>query len=247
MNISHYWLFVIKFLIRCQVTWDEPEALQHAKAVSPWTIEFVAPTPPMCTSFPPAKKLRYPQQTGLVTDEEGQIVCPVIGFNSTVGQVNPSLLNYNTFPAGMQGARQNYISSFMGIDFFSESACQVNQAPTNISFDNNMAHKLKNVSTELNIGNSFTENLSLDCHSTDSTKVRGSSIQLFGSIISINQPADSAFEGVASTGDDGSKDFDISKGENMSLDLSFPYQEVFNRMGTKCQTVATAELDSCSM
>lgn len=49
-----------------QVTWDEPEILQNAKRVSPWQIEFVSPTQPLHTAFPPAKRLKFSQNYGSI-------------------------------------------------------------------------------------------------------------------------------------------------------------------------------------
>ncbi|XP_028059949.1 auxin response factor 17-like isoform X1 [Camellia sinensis] len=91
-----------------KVTWDEPDVLQNVKRVSPWQIEYVEPTPLLHSAFPPAKKFRFPQNPGLPTDGKGDLFFPIPGpSNSMIGYLKPSLMNYNSFPAGMQGARQD--------------------------------------------------------------------------------------------------------------------------------------------
>lgn len=226
-----------------EVTWDEPEILQNAKRVSPWQIEFISPTRPLHTAFPPAKRLKFSQNYGSMTDVEEEIFFPVNGLsNSTVGCLNPSLLNYNTFPAGMQGARQNPYSLFSLSNFISENNHQMSSDGI---FGNNMVPKLRRVSTELNIGSSQSDNLSPDSHSSvhsfgtelggnqgcNSTKVGVRSIQLFGKIIHMKQPVESGFGDVVCPDDDGSKGFSEREDVNLPLDLSLTYTELLNRFG----------------
>ncbi|GLU00981.1 hypothetical protein SLE2022_183110 [Rubroshorea leprosula] len=190
-----------------QVIWDEPEVLQNAKRVSPWQVEFLAPSP-LHTAYPPAKKLKFPENSGL-TDGEGDIIFPMSGItNSTMGQINSSLLNYY-FPAGMQGARHDHSRLLSLSNFVTQSnpiTCN-----NNLSRDC-MVPKLKRVSTELNIGSAHSDNLSPDSQSSvhsfstelvenkrcNSTKVGISSLQLFGKIIYMKEPIDSGSDDVGS-------------------------------------------------
>ncbi|XP_041015644.1 auxin response factor 17-like isoform X2 [Juglans microcarpa x Juglans regia] len=192
-----------------QVTWDEPGVLPNAKGVSPWQVEYISPTSPLHTAFPPAKKFRAPQNSGLLTNGEGDLF-PITGFTN-------SLLNYNTFPAGMQGARQNLFRE-SGLSNLGE-----NNIYTDNSYGNNMVPKLKTVSTELNIGSSQSEKLSPDSQSSvlsfgteligtqccSSTKVGAGCFQLFGKIIHMKQPVESGFDDSGCTEDDGIKGLDV--------------------------------------
>ncbi|KAK0575677.1 hypothetical protein LWI29_005056 [Acer saccharum] len=202
-----------------EVTWDEPEILQNVKRVNPWQLEFVSTSVPLHTPFPSAKRLKFPQNSGLVTDGEEEVTFPLRGLtDSTTGHMYPSLLNYNTFPAGMQGARQNTNSFFSLSNFISENTHQMCSDNTS---GINIVPKLKNVGTELNMGSSQSENLSPDSHSSaysfgtellgnqgcNTAKNGASSFQLFGKIIHTNQPVESGSDDVACTEDDGGKGF----------------------------------------
>ncbi|BBG95689.1 Co-chaperone GrpE family protein [Prunus dulcis] len=183
------------------VTWDEPEVLQNAK-----------------------RRFRAPMSPGLLTNAEEEFFFPVPGApNSTMGQLNASLLNYNTFPAGMQGARQDLYCVSNLSHLLSENTPQM--CPYN-SFGNNVVPKLKRVSTELNIGSSQSDELSLDSQSSvhsfgteldgnrycNSTKVGRSSFQLFGKIIHMNQPVEGGFDDVGCTEDNGNKGYNATEG-----------------------------------
>ncbi|XP_004301788.1 PREDICTED: auxin response factor 17-like [Fragaria vesca subsp. vesca] len=146
-----------------QVTWDEPEVLQNAKRVSPWQVDFVAstpslhPAPPFHTVYPLTKRFRAPLNPALLRHGEEEFMIPMTGAaNSTMGQYNASLLNYNIFPAGMQGARQDLFCDSNASHLFNESTPRM--CTYNSFGNNNMAPSLKRVSTELNIG-------SLRCYS----------------------------------------------------------------------------------
>ncbi|PQM37853.1 auxin response factor 17 [Prunus yedoensis var. nudiflora] len=206
-----------------QVTWDEPEVLQNAKRVSPWQVDYVASTPSIHTAFPPAKRFRVPLSPGLLTNAEEEFFFPVAGApNSTMGQLNASLLNYNTFPAGMQGARQDLYCVSNLSHLLSENSPQM---CTYNSFGNNVVPKLKRVSTELNIGSSQSDELSPDSQSSvhssgteldgnrycNSTKVGRSSFQLFGKIIHMNQPVEGGFDDVGCTEDKGNKGYNATE------------------------------------
>ncbi|RVW19810.1 Auxin response factor 17 [Vitis vinifera] len=196
-----------------KVTWDEPEVLQNVMRVSPWQVELVMPTPPFHTTPPPAKRFRIAQSPELPSDGEGEIFFPMA--DTVMGILNPSLLNHNTFPAGMQGARQDsfYVSSLSNLT--SENTHQM----CTINSLDDMATKLNTVSTELNIGSSLSDNLSPDSQGSvhffgtkpvgnqdgnSSTKVGIHSFQLFGKVIHIKQPVEGNCSADGCT-EDGSK------------------------------------------
>lgn len=231
-----------------QVTWDEPEVLHNAKKVSPWQVEFVSPTPPLHSPFPPTKKFRAPQSSGQLADGEGDIFFPITGYpNSTMGHLSQSLLNYNTFPASMQGARQNLFSKSSLSNFLNENNMCVDN-----SFGNNAVPKLQNVCTELNIGSSQSENLSPDsqgsAHSIGtefvgtqccrSTKVGAISFQLFGKTIHMNQPVEGGFDDIGCAEDDGGKGYNETEAENNQLDPSLRYTKMLD---VHCQRASAVE------
>ncbi|CAJ1971817.1 unnamed protein product [Sphenostylis stenocarpa] len=178
-----------------QVNWDEPEVLHNAKRVSPWQVELVSPSLALHTMFSPSKRFRADQGSGLISDREGDPFFPMTGFpNSTMGHMDKKLLSYDTFPAGMQGARHDLFSASSFSNFLNDNSYLYMGSS---SFGNNMGI----VSTELNISSSQSDDLSphsqSSLHSFDTeftgtrhcnTKVASGSILLFGKII---QPADS--------------------------------------------------------
>ncbi|XP_059630862.1 auxin response factor 17 [Cornus florida] len=231
-----------------QVTWDEPEVLQNGKKVNPWLVEYVVPTPPLHSPFPAAKRLRVPQNPGLLTDGEGELFFPMRGLsNSMMGNLNSSLMNYNSFPAGMQGARQDPFCVSALSNFISEGA---RQTCIDNYFGNDMTPKLKTVSTDLNIGSSQSDSFSPDsqssvhfsdvelagrrgCNSTK--KVGSSSIQLFGKIIHMKEPVESGFDDVDCTEDRSCKVYKETEGVNNLLDLSLTYRKLFDGHDIQCQ------------
>lgn len=215
-----------------QVKWDEPEVLQNAKTVSPWQVEFLAPSPHP-TTYPPTKKFKFFENSGLI-DAEGDIFFPRSGLtNSTVDPVNSSLLNY-IFPAGMQGARQDNSRLLSSSNFVSENNTMI----CNNNFSGKFAEpELKRVSTELNIGSLQSDNLSPDSQSShrsfgsELTENRGAnltqvginSLQLFGKIIYTKEPIDSGSD-VGSVEDDRNE----IVGVRNDLDLSLAYQNRYS-------------------
>ncbi|XP_038704495.1 auxin response factor 17 isoform X2 [Tripterygium wilfordii] len=204
-----------------QVTWDESEVLQNAKRVSPWQVEIVAATPSLHVAFPSTKKIRLHENSGLLTDGDGEFFFPITGSpNSTMTSIDASLLTYNPFPAGMQGARQDTFSTFCFSDLLNGNAPQM---CTDNIYGNNMVPKLQRVSTELNIGSSQSENLSPDSQSSihsfgtevignqgrNSTKVGVTSFQLFGKVIQMNQPVANGFDEDGDSENDGCKRLDV--------------------------------------
>ncbi|KAK9270941.1 hypothetical protein L1049_026529 [Liquidambar formosana] len=238
-----------------QVTWDEPEVLQNVKRVSPWQVEYLVPTPPLQTPFPPLKRFRVPPSPGLLSDGEGELY-PMTGLTDTMmRQFSPSLLNFNTFPAGMQGARHYPFHTSSLSNFISEDT---HQTRTDDFFGNNVGPKFKNVTTELNIGSSQSDNLSPDSQSSvhsfgtdlignrgsnSSAKVGISSFQLFGKIIYMKEPVDSGFDDVGYMEDDGSKGYKETDGVNDPLDLTLTdsYTKLLNKLDVQCQSTSTGE------
>ncbi|KAF7816919.1 auxin response factor 17 [Senna tora] len=195
-----------------QVMWDEPEVLQNAKRVSPWEVELVSPTPPLHTAFPPAKRFRAAQFSGVPIDREGDPFSVTGLTNSTMG--SNQLLSYNTFPAGMQGARHDLFSVSSSSNFGDDNSHRNNRN----YFANMSEPKMITASTELNIDSSQSENLSLDSQSSlhlfgtdlvatqscNSTKLGGDTIMLFGKVIQLEQPVESGSNAAGCTGDEGS-------------------------------------------
>ncbi|KAJ4963687.1 hypothetical protein NE237_023626 [Protea cynaroides] len=199
-----------------QVTWDEPEVLQNVKRVNPWQVELIATTSPLQTPFPPTKRLRVSQNLDLHTDGGGGLYFPMTEFtNSMMGSLNPSLFSYNSFPAGMQGARhESYYVSDLSNFVNNNSSHQMyldhphgNKAPKS------------SVSTELNIGSTsqsdnssphsqssvdfFATELINNRNCSSTTKSSVCSFQLFGKIIQTSQPVESGSDDVGCSEDDG--------------------------------------------
>ncbi|KAJ6709433.1 AUXIN RESPONSE FACTOR 4-RELATED [Salix koriyanagi] len=237
-----------------QITWDEPDALQNAKRVSPWQVEFVATTLPLQDASPPMKKLRYPHDSGFLTN--GELFFPMSGLtNSRTRHINASMLSYSTFPAGMQGARQDPFSTFSLSNFISENASQV--LGDKVS-GNNLVPKMKRMPSEMNISSLRSGDLSPDNQSSahsfgedftgnrnsNPQKVGISSIQLFGKIIHMNQPVENGFDTVGFM-DNSSKGCNETEGVNaLELSLTSSYTELLNRIDVQCQSASA--VGACS-
>ncbi|CAI9787016.1 unnamed protein product [Fraxinus pennsylvanica] len=177
-----------------EVMWDEHEVLQNAKTVSPWQVEYVLPAPQIHSAFPPLKKFKVRQTPGKLPDGEGEIFIPTAeSTDLMIGHLNSSMFSYNSFPAGMQGAR---------LDQFCVSTLSNSHSdhshPIFTNFMKNGTQPELKISTELNIGSSHVDNLSPDSQSSvhfSCTELVGkqgsvSSIQLFGKIICIADPVE---------------------------------------------------------
>ncbi|KAG5575460.1 hypothetical protein H5410_055594 [Solanum commersonii] len=176
-----------------EITWDELEVLQHANRVNPWQVEYILSIPQF---LPPSKKIKLPN--GLLPDGE-RSPFPITGLgNPTIGLGSPSLGNFTSFPAGMQGARHDQVcvSSLSNVKSNNPGLC------TNNSLAEEIKAKLDSESTKLNIGSSYSDNLSPDSQSSvhfgDSelitklgssslTKDRFSTFQLFGKVIYVER------------------------------------------------------------
>ncbi|KAK3022633.1 hypothetical protein RJ639_047442 [Escallonia herrerae] len=238
------------------VTWDELEVLQNVKRVSPWQVEYVVPTDSFHSTFPCTKKFRVSDDLGLLPDGDGEFFFPMTGLSSSMmGQLNPALINYVSFPAGMQGARQDQICVSRSSNFFSDNNHQMNMD----DFVGNTMTKVDSVSTELNIGSSQSDNLSPDsqssihCFATElvgkqgcnsSTKVGFNSIQLFGKIIHMDEPVEGGFHDVGCTEDEGSRACKESEGLHNALDLSLTYPYAYDNLDVQYQRGSAIE--ACS-
>ncbi|KAL2339847.1 hypothetical protein Fmac_007787 [Flemingia macrophylla] len=194
-----------------QITWDEPEVLQHAKWVSPWQVELASITPALNSAFPPTKRLRAADDSAVFNEGEGGPFSMTEFTNSAMGHLNPALLSYATFPAGMQGARHDVFSA----SSFSNYARDISPLSMGISFGNNTVPFLNTLSTELNVGSSQSDDLSPDSrsslHSCDSEVVGNHncnqsrsgpvSIQLFGRVIQTEQHNENGLHCSGCTGD----------------------------------------------
>nr|QGJ03873.1 ARF17 [Eucommia ulmoides] len=177
-----------------QVTWDEPEVLQNVKRVNPWQVECIMPTAPMFSPFPPTKRQRINQNPEFLPSGGGEFIFPMMELShSMMGQLSPSLMNYTSFPAGMQGARQNQTSLSSSFGVLSENT-QL-QICTDDRSGNQMSSRSNAVCTDLSIGSSQSDSLSpgsqgsVHFTSTDSGGRRGcnssqivaaTTFQLFG-------------------------------------------------------------------
>jgi len=138
------------------------------------------------------------------------------GFtNSAMGHLNQAALGYNSFPAGMQGARHDVYSAS---SFFSYPR-DMSQPCMGNSFENNTFSRLNNLSTELHVGGSppQSDEPSPDSHrsihscvtdtvanhNSNSIEPVSDSFQLFGAIIPKVQPFQNSLKGTgcACTGD----------------------------------------------
>ncbi|KAL0557513.1 hypothetical protein IC582_006057 [Cucumis melo] len=199
-----------------EVTWEETDALQSAKFVSPWEVELASPSPPIPPPLHSAKKYRGPQKSGMV-NSEADLFSPMMRFgDSTMGQFNQSLLSFNSFPAGMQGARQNFFRESGSFNAYNEISPPTSDE--NSMFKLNTVPKTQTVSTDLHIGSVQSDTLSPDSQasvlsfatgtaenqSCNSTKAGVNSFQLFGQIIYMSPPVEKEIDNGADS-DDGDK------------------------------------------
>ncbi|XP_061339546.1 auxin response factor 17-like [Gastrolobium bilobum] len=236
-----------------QVNWDEPEVLQNAKRVSPWQVELVSFTPALHRTFPPTKKFRFAQGSGLLSDREGDPFFPMTVFpNSTIGHLNQTLLSYDTFPAGMQGARHDLFSASSFSNFLNDNSC-LHMGTS--SLGNDTVPRSRTVPTELNIGSSQSDELSPDrpdsqsslhsfgteffgTHNSMTTKFGSGSILLFGKII---QPVQSGLRDADCMRDHGSKGCNETEGIDNPLDNSVTYSKLHSRLDVQCQRAPPVE------
>ncbi|XP_059280381.1 auxin response factor 17 [Lycium ferocissimum] len=239
-----------------QITWDEPEVMQHAKRVNPWQVECVLPTPQFHSGIPPSKKIKLPN--GLLPDGKENLFFPMTGFsNPPIGLCSPSMGNCTSFPVGMQGARQNQIclSSLTNVKSNNNlGLC------TNNSLDEEIKPKLESVSTKLNIGSSYSDNLSPDSQSSvhfwdnelvtkpgssSLTNVRVNSFQLFGKVIHVEH-FEGGFDGFGCSENDSIQVFkEIDGAFKSNVSPNKPCIKLFDNLDVQHQRASAVE--SCSL
>lgn len=151
-----------------------------------------------------------------MSGEEGEILYSQRGLSSAAApDPSPYMFSYNTFPAGMQGARHYEFGSYNPTRFIGENPPQLG---TNDFFS--PLPGLGKVSTEVNFGSPPSDNLSPNSNSTNlssgnepagngnrgSSSGKANSFQLFGKIINVQELSES---GLAESGlyeEDGSKE-----------------------------------------
>lgn len=209
------------------------------------------------TPFSPAKKFRVSQSSGYLTGGEGEIFFPMTSLpDPRMGHMKPAFLNYNSFPVGIQGARQ---SSFHQ----SSSSSLTNENTPNMCFNNfidkNVMSNMKVVSTDLNIGALHSGNQSPDTlsslhssgtevagnRSSGSVKLAVRSIRLLGQVIHVEQAVESS-----SISDNGSLEDEVTKGSNETGGLSSspvglfsisPSTKLIDKLKDQCQSASTFE------
>lgn len=180
--------------------------------VNPWQVELN--TGPYPTALPPPKRFRIAQNPELRSGREGEIFLPMA--DTMMGVLSPALFNHNTFPAGMQGARQDSFCASSLSNLTNENTHQM----CTINSRDNMAKNLNAVSTELNIGGLQSDNLSADSQGSvhflgsrlagnqddnSLTKVRVHSFRLLGKNIEIMQPVEGGHCSADGCTEDGNK------------------------------------------
>uniref|UniRef100_A0A1D1YCE0 Auxin response factor n=1 Tax=Anthurium amnicola TaxID=1678845 RepID=A0A1D1YCE0_9ARAE len=133
------------------VTWDEPDAFQNVRGMSPWQVELVSASPLILPPYPIIKKPRIMQNEELLTDgAEQSLFFPTSGLSDTmVGGMTLSAFGQNKFPAGMQGARHDLIRASGFLDFLPIGAHQLFPQKLNC---NKIPPAANHVPTELDIG-----------------------------------------------------------------------------------------------
>lgn len=223
------------------------------KRVSPWQVESVVATPSLHTEFHPAKKCRLSQDPGLLSDGDRELLFPMPCLShSLMGPSNSSWMSYNSFPAGIQGARQDQICVSGVPNNISETSQQI----CSNFFVGDMSPTAE--TTELNIGGTQVDNLSPDSHSSVHffgneqvgkqkvsnfpPKVGIRSFQLFGKIIHTNNPVEGGFDDVKCTGEDAKKIYRESGGDHPSnRSLTYPFTEFCNTGDVQCQRDSASE------
>ena len=159
----------------------------------PWEVELAGPAPPIQPSLHIAKRPRGHSKSGQLNGE-AELFSPMMRVgDSSMEQFNQALLSFNSFPAGMQGARQNFLC---------ESGLFDNpyKETTNAEPSTQMVSQV--VSTDLHIGSAQSDTLSPDSQASvlsfatesadnqlsNSTEAGVTSFQLFGQIIHLNPP-----------------------------------------------------------
>ncbi|CAN8234094.1 unnamed protein product [Cochlearia groenlandica] len=192
-----------------QITWDEPEMLKNMKSVNHWQVEVIENPSQIHPAFPPTKRLKYPHING--GGGGGDSFYPGMGMYGAApqpppqGYPNPYMLQYTTFPAGMQGARHYGYGSYNNntTGFIGETNTQNFFTPLPGS---------GKVSNEMNSGSPPSDVLSPNGNSTNrgSTPGNTNTIKLFGKTITVQEEGSES--GLVESEDDGSKESSENKG-----------------------------------
>lgn len=195
------------------MTWDEIDTQRGttAKYMNPWDVEFATPVPPI----QPAKRFKGLQTSGLL-DGEAELFSHTMRYSdSTMEQLSQSLLNFNSFPAGMQGARQNLFCEPRLFNPYKE----ITPPPCDGNTIGNL-NVTKLLSTELLIGGVESRTISPDSQASvlsfatgtaenqicnAPTKAGVNSFMLFGKVIHVNRPAEIGPDKGVSTNDGDTK------------------------------------------
>ncbi|KAJ6816363.1 auxin response factor 17-like [Iris pallida] len=175
-----------------QVTWDESEALQNVRTVSPWQVEFVSVSPLLQSPFPAIKKPRTSYCLDISSEGQGNTSYPKSIFESAkMGGLAPSLFNYTTFPVGIQGARHDAVSSLSNFlptntqHFFSENPYGMTMLP-----ELNLSHSDGNSSPSQDTVHQNSLDLFGPSACNPTRKAGKGYFQLFGQIIHMDQSSD---------------------------------------------------------
>ncbi|XP_045810107.1 auxin response factor 17-like [Trifolium pratense] len=182
-----------------KVNWDEPEISQYPNCVNPWQVELISQVPALYLPFHQTKRPRLTM---------GEPFIPMIEFPcSTMESFNQTLLNCDSFPAGMQGARHDHLSSAA-----STSSNLLNYNGYGF-FVNSIMAGMSTMPKEINIGSSTSVDSSsphnnfgtnyVQTHNDNTERVKPSSIKLFGKTIHIVESSDFTDSGIKGS-EDGS-------------------------------------------
>ncbi|KAL9234646.1 hypothetical protein vseg_009496 [Gypsophila vaccaria] len=215
-----------------EVTWDDHESLRNMNRVSPWQVELLPATSPIHTAFPPTKKVKYSPDSGLFTDDDDEeFPLPTVGFSSMMGHLSSPYLNYNSFPAGMQGARQNHFFVSSSPNIVTDGTHQIHPE----YHVDSMLQKVETVSTDLNTQNSVQFTAGTKQQHCLTSKAGITSFQLFGKTIKPEQPLNNTDE-ITGTKNDGCG----AEGAGTTMDDSLvdPYNKLHNKLQRSSVTEA---------
>ncbi|KAH9623935.1 hypothetical protein KSS87_009599 [Heliosperma pusillum] len=227
-----------------EVKWDEHEILKNMNRVSPWQVEFIPPTPPIHATFPSTKKLKYSTNSGLYDGEE-EFPLPSVGFSSMMSQLGPSFLNHNSFPAGMQGARQSHfflsnLPNFSNtdsthqlqrdhVDSVSERA---NAGPIDLNAGKTPSDDTPSPDSQNSV--QFFCTAGSKQKSSGLTREAGiTSFQLFGKTIHMEPPLNSIDEISCTESDDCGAE---GAATTMDHSVANSYKKLHDKIGTQCQS-----------
>ncbi|CAL5190138.1 unnamed protein product [Lathyrus oleraceus] len=163
-----------------QVDWNESPVLNDLAKVSPWQVELIINIP---TRHLPSKKIRAPQNSALLSDIEGDNSVPMRDSNnSSTSLLNQTVLNYDTFTDGMQGARCSLLDKPAYFDFLKvDSMKELDNVPTEQNINRHVS--LHDLSSNRSDSNSLDTKMG----STKNKEATSSSIILFGQTVAVKK------------------------------------------------------------